>query len=519
MAIAALSIFSNSPSSSSSSSSSTTTFHPYPSNPSHSLQPTTFSPPLQTQPSFSLLTKSHPPNNYFSHFRFRPSIHSFFRCRSSSNAPNVDVQFGTLISLFQEIGISFEETKLLLLKSNELTSIQLDSLRDRVLSLHSLGLDRVSINHFVTNRLTVLTTNEIDPLLSFLRNELHGQLAQAKLKRLLLSNEPKNLSAFPQKVRLLVDRGMPVDKIVGVLNKVNLSKAICNRSINEIERIINFLEPFGGVNLIVKNPAILNHCLDSKLIPRISVLTKLSGGDEDGIRIVLNRFPFILNYTVEHVEEHLQFLRSFADLDDEQIFKIVLVFPAIFTNNIERKLRPRIQFLKECGLDSENIFKFLIQAPLFLSASFRDNLAYKLVFLVKIGYKYRTKGLAMAIAASTRISCENMQKVLSLFLNYGFSFEDIFAMSMKQPLILRYNHASVETKMKYLIEEMNRDIRELLDFPAFLGYKFDDRIKHRYEIEKGLKGGQISLNQLLTVSSENFTDKQKKDSSVKSELK
>jgi hypothetical protein len=112
-----------------------------------------------------------------------------------------------------------------------------------------------------------------------------------------------------------------------------------------------------------------------------------------------------------------------------------------------------------------------------------------------------------------------MQKLVSLFLNYGFSFEDIFAMTMKQPLILRYNHISVEKKIKYLIEEMNRDIRELLDFPAFLGYKFDDRIKHRHEIEKGLKGGQMSLNQLLSVSSKNFTGKRKKDSSVKYELK
>jgi hypothetical protein len=352
-----------------------------------------------------------------------------------------------------------------------------------------------------------------------LRNELHGQLEQAKLKRLLLSNEPKNLSAFPQKVRLLVNRGVPVDKIVRVLNKVNLSKAICIRSIDEIERIIDFLEPFGGVDLIVKHPAILNYCLDNKLIPRIRVLTELSGGDEDGIRKVLNRFPLILNYSVEHVEEHLQFLRSFADLDDEQIFKIVLVFPAIFTNNRERKLRPRIQFLKECGLDSSDIFKFLIKAPLFLSVSFRENLVYKFVILVKIGYKYRTKEFAAAIATSTRLSCENMQKLVSLFLNYGFSFEDIFAMTMKQPLILRYNHISVEKKIKYLIEEMNRDIRELLDFPAFLGYKFDDRIKHRHEVEKGLKGGQMSLNQLLSVSSKNFTGKRKKDSSEKSELK
>lgn len=426
---------------------------------------------------------------------------------------------GTLVSLFEEIGISFKQTELLLLNAPELNSIPLDSLRDRVFSLYSLGLDRVSINHLVTERLTVLTANEIDPLLSFLRNELQGQLEKSKLKRLLLANETKNLSGFPQKVRLLVDSGIPVDKIVHVLNKVNLSKAICHRSIDEIERIIDFLTPFGGIHLIVKHPVILNCDLHNQLIPRIRVLTELSGGDEDSIGKVLNRFPIILNYSVEHLEEHIKFLRCFADLDDQQIFKIVLVFPAIFTSSRERKLRPRIQFLKECGLDADEIFKLLTKAALFLSISFRSNLAYKLGVLVKIGYKYRTKELAVAIAASTRISCENMQKMVSLFLNYGFSLEDIFAMSKKHPQILQYHHASLEKKMDYMIEEMNRDIQELLDFPAYLGYKLDDRIKHRYEIKKDLRGEQMSINKLLTVSSENFTGKRKKVSSVKSELK
>ncbi|XP_004502758.1 transcription termination factor MTERF8, chloroplastic [Cicer arietinum] len=509
----ALTLFSIRPSSSSSSS-----------NPSHFLQPSlrspsTLSPFLHSQPSFSPLIISQPQINDSSLFRFQPSIHTFFHCCCTTYTANTDVQFGTLVSLFEEIGISFEETKLLLLNAPELTSIPVDSLRARVHSLHSLGLDRVSIYYLVIKRFTVLTDNEIEHLLSFLRNELQGQLEQAKLKRLLSDNEPKFLAGFPQKVQLLVERGIPVDKIVRVLNKVNLSKALCHRSMDEIDRIIGFLEPFGGIALIVKYPPILNYDLDYQLIPRIRVLTELSGGDECGTGKVLNRFPIILNYSVEHIEEHIQFLRSFADFDDQQIFRIVSVFPAIFTSSRERKLRPRIHFLKECGLDSGDIFKFLIKAPVFLSISFDKNLAYKLVFLLKIGYKYRTKELTVAIASSTRISCENMQKVMNLFLNYGFSSEDIFAMSKKHPQILQYNHASLEKKMKYLIEDMNRDIQELLDFPAFLGYKFDDRIKHRYEIKKGLRGGQMSLNKLLTVSSEVFTGKPKKASSVKSELK
>lgn len=87
---------------------------------------------------------------------------------------------------------------------------------------------------------------------------------------------------------------------------------------DEIERIISFFEPFGGVDLIVKNPQILNYDLDYQLKPRIGVLTELSGGDEDSTGKVLDKFPNILSYSVEHVEKHIEFLRSFADLDDQQ---------------------------------------------------------------------------------------------------------------------------------------------------------------------------------------------------------
>ncbi|XP_058786682.1 transcription termination factor MTERF8, chloroplastic-like isoform X2 [Vicia villosa] len=437
-------------------------------NPSHSRH-------LQTQSFISPLTKSQPPNNNYLLFQFRPSIH----CRCTSHTPNLDFQYVRLVTLFQDIGISFEEANLLLSNASELTSIQLDLLRDRILSLKSLGLGRMSINHIVTKQLNMLTSNEIDPLLNFLRNELQGQVKEAKVKRLLSANEPKELSDFLQKVQLLIDSGIGVDKIGHVLNKVSLSKAIFHRSMEEIESVISFLKRFGGVDLIVKRPATLNYDLDSQLKPRFRVLTELSGGDEDSVGKMVNRYPPILNFRAEHLEEHIVFLRSFAELDDQQIFRIVLACPSIFSRSRERKLRPRLQFLKDCGLDSGDMFKLLIRGPMFLAISFRNNLECKLSFLVKIGYEYRTKELAAALTASSRISCANMQKVVSVCLNYGLSSEDIFAMSKKQPRILQCNHASLEKKIKYLIEEMDRDIQELLDFPAFLGYNFDDRIKYR----------------------------------------
>ncbi|GAV73256.1 mTERF domain-containing protein [Cephalotus follicularis] len=415
-----------------------------------------------------------------------------------------------LFSFFQEIGLGDKETESLVAKVPALRSTSLVSLRDRIHSLQSVGIQGIALYRLVTKRASVLTCEEVDPLMSFVRDELEGKIEAVQLERLLSATEPRFLVGFDQKVRLLLHLGIPGEKIAHVLNNVNLTKVICLRSVEYIEGTFTFLDPFSGIDLILRRPVILNYDLETQLIPRVTFLKELSGGDEDATGTVLRKLPAILSYSLEHVKGHVHLLRSFAGLSDEQIFKILLVFPNVISASRERKLLPRINFLKECGLDSSDVFKFLIKAPLFLGLSFEDNLVHKLGFLVKIGYRYRTKEFAVAVGAVTRTSCQNMQRVIELFMSYGLSSGDIHAMSKKHPQILQYNHTSLEEKMEYLIGEMGREVGELLAFPAFLGYRLDDRIKHRYEEKKKTLGEGMSLNKLLSVSTERFSSRKTK---------
>lgn len=414
---------------------------------------------------------------------------------------------GMLFSFFQEIGIDGEEAQVVLDKNPALTSTSLDLLRTRILSFRSVGVDGLELSRLITKCPSLLTADEIDAFLHFVRHDFEGKIEPPQLKRLFGTTEARFLVGFDQKVRLLLHRGVPREKIFDVLNKLNLYKALCLKSVEEIERTIAFLSRFGGIDLIVRRPTLLNYDLDTQLVPRVGFLTELSGGDEDATGTLLGKLPAILSYTVDHTKGHVELLRSLAGLTDEQIFKFLLVFPNVVSASRERKLRPRIHFLKQCGYSSNDIYKFLIKAPLFLGLSFEDNLAYKLAFLVKIGYKYRTKDMAAAMGSATRTSCDNLQKVIGLFLSYGLSCGDIVIMSTKHPQILQYSHSAIEKKMEYLINEIGREVGELLNFPAFLGYKLDDRIKARYELRKKVLGEGMSLNKLLTVSSERFSTK------------
>lgn len=412
---------------------------------------------------------------------------------------------GMLFSVFREIGLNEKETNLLLGKNPTLRSTSLDRIRARVLALQSVGINGFALYRLVIKCPSVLIAEEIDPVISFVRDDLEGKVEAAQLERLFITTEARFLLGFAQKVKLLLHHEVPQEKIAHVLNNANLNKAICCKSVEELERTIAFLKPYHGIEIIVRRPAILNYDLDSQLIPKIRFLEELSGGDANATGTVLHKLPAILSYSLEHMESHVDFMKSYVGLDDREIFKIILVFPNVVSASKERKLRPRIEFLKQCGLNSNDIFKFLTRAPLFVALSFEDNLAHKLGFLVKIGYEYRTKELAVALGAVTRTSCENMQKVIGLFLSYGLSCEDIFYMSKKHPQILQYNPGSLEEKMEYLTEEMGRDVSELLTFPAFLGYKLDDRIKHRYEVKKKTAGTGMSLNKLLSESADRFS--------------
>lgn len=406
------------------------------------------------------------------------------------------------LHLFQEFGFNEKETEALFEKNTALVNASPVSLQNRFLLLKSVGIDEFAIWRLITRNPEILTAEEIDVFLDFVRENLKG-IQPRKLERVLIGIEPRFFVGFAEKVGLLVEHGVPREELVDFLNSINL-RVFCLREAEEIERLIVFLNRFDS-SLIIRRPILLNLDLDRQIIPRIRFFQEF-GGDEEAVKILLRKFPRILSYSVEHFHDQTEFWRSIG-LSEDETFKIILVYPGVVGVSKERKLKPRVEFLKECGLNANDIYRFLTKAPLFLSLSFEENLSKKLGILVKLGYKEMTRELAFAMGAVTRTSCENMQLVIGVFLSYGFSAEDLFAMSKRHPQVLQYNHSSLEKKMQYLIEEMGREIGELLAFPAFLGYKLNERIKMRYEVKKEVRGEGMSLNKLLSVSAATFLKK------------
>ncbi|KAM1002910.1 hypothetical protein FF1_003244 [Malus domestica] len=115
-----------------------------------------------------------------------------------------------------------------------------------------------------------------------------------QLKWLFRITEARFFVGFDQKVRLLLHRGVPIDKIFYVLNKVNLYKALCLKSLEEIERTIAFFARLSGIDLIVMHLTLLNF----DLVLRVGFLAELSGGDDEATVTLLGKLPAILKLFV-----------------------------------------------------------------------------------------------------------------------------------------------------------------------------------------------------------------------------
>ncbi|XP_020587442.1 transcription termination factor MTERF8, chloroplastic-like [Phalaenopsis equestris] len=453
------------------------------------------------------LSPSHYPSSHSSIPRLQSTAlslsRSYLTTRYLTRIALTDASFS--LSLFTELRLDQYEVDALLHRHPEIESVAAaspESLRLRIGTLLSIGLGNSALRRTIIKRPDILTSPEAGLFLNFVHEE-SVKLLPTKLERLLISTHSAHFQGLVIRTKLFLNHGFPHEKLGHLLNVVDIKRAFCEKTIEDIEEMILFLQRYGWPNTIVRRPNLLNLDLHNQLIPRAQFFANLAGGDEESSSHLIRKLPGILAYTVEHLQSHLEFWRS-VGLTGGQLFKIALVYPNIFSVSIERKLSSRIDFLEQCGLDAEEIFKFLVKAPLFTSLSFEENLAKKLAFLVKLGYVYRTRDMALAVGAVTRTSTENMQKVIELFFSYGFSCEDVLAMSRKHPQVLQYNCESLGKKMQFLINDMEREVRELLSFPAFLGYNLDDRIRYRYEIKMANRGKGSSINNLLSVSDERF---------------
>lgn len=140
-----------------------------------------------------------------------------------------------LFSFFREFGLNDDDIDFILRQNAALQSTNLERLRARSLDLQSVGIKEVALHGLIRKCPHVLLVKEIDPVISFLLDELHVEIEPPSLEHLFSLTEGRLLVGFDRKVMLLVHHGVPQEQIAHILNNVSLRKAFCIKSVAEVE--------------------------------------------------------------------------------------------------------------------------------------------------------------------------------------------------------------------------------------------------------------------------------------------
>ncbi|XP_010516808.1 PREDICTED: transcription termination factor MTEF1, chloroplastic-like isoform X2 [Camelina sativa] len=238
-----------------------------------------------------------------------------------------------------------------------------------------------------------------------------------------------------------------------------------------------------------------------------SIHEKLIYLDSLGIDFLtlINRHPPLLSTALSAVKSVVDYMTTPPINFTLQDFRrLVSMCPELLTSPLNSHTIPVITFLlREVGVDSIfDLRQALRRRPRLLACSVDHQLRPTLYFLQRIGILDPHKHTYL-------LSCSVEQKLvprIDYFEKLGFSRRSAAAMFRRFPQLFNYSIAeNYEPKLNYLMVEMGRDVREILEFPQYFSFSLENRIKPRHQA-CAAKGVRFPLPVMLKTNEAGFRD-------------
>ena len=239
-----------------------------------------------------------------------------------------------------------------------------------------------------------------------------------------------------------------------------------------------------------------------------------------GLKKMVLAFPELLTQSVEKMESNCDWLQRRLDLDDSGLKKVVLENPSLLAFSVEDNMAPKLNWLQDrLNLDAAQLKKVVLGRPSLLGYSVEDNMAPKLDWLQTRLELDAAQLKKLVVAQPTLLGYSvdaNMAPTLD-WLQTRLDLDDagLRKVVLVKPQLLNY---SVEDNMaptlEWLQTRLDLDAAQLtkvvLRLPQLLGYSVDanmepklDWLQKRLDLDAAqLKKMVLTLPALLSYSAE-----------------
>eukprot|EP00249_Psilotum_nudum_P021321 c28065_g1_i2 orf=103-2241(-) len=260
--------------------------------------------------------------------------------------------------------------------------------------------------------------------------------------------------------------------------------------------------------VLLRFPDVLGFKLEGTISTSVAYLVSI-GINMKEIGCMLTDFPEILGMRVASViKPKVDYLISLG-LPKTIVARILERRPQLLGYDLNEAMRPAIDELLKAGVQKESIAGVVAQYPEILQLPVKRSLDAKISWLTK-RFKVSPDDVPRIIEKLPQVLSikeSSAMNRISFLKNAGFSTKNVASMVVYCPQILVLSiDQSLKPNLKFLVDDMKRDLKEVVDFPAFFTYNLERRIRPRYRMvaRKGLK---CSLAWLLNCSDQKFVER------------
>ncbi|XWS68163.1 hypothetical protein CRYUN_Cryun04dG0067800 [Craigia yunnanensis] len=213
--------------------------------------------------------------------------------------------------------------------------------------------------------------------------------------------------------------------------------------------------------------------------------------------------------TVDQLLSTINFLKS-KGIHDQDFSRLAFLCPQLFSNNFDTsEIEPVFDFLiTDLNASIQESRGLIVNCPYILFSDVEYCLRPTLEYLRGLGVeKLNEPNKQKAFLLNTRV--EKLRVKIRFLRSIGLSYEEAATFCARMPAIFGYNiDDNLRPKYDFLVEEMERNLEELKEFPQYFGFSLHKRIAPRHWHLKQ-RNVRIKLNRMLLWGDEKFYSKWK----------
>ena len=252
--------------------------------------------------------------------------------------------------------------------------------------------------------------------------------------------------------------------------------------------------------LLSKHPSLFAYAVRAPdLLKSLSEWLKneIELGDADALRII-NRFPLILQTSVEVLEPRVQYLVSALDCSRKEVVRSIVRHPELLSVS-SNWIQERIDFYRSLGVERIEMRRLFKDQPSAFAVDVSRYLPSMVCLLrEKLGCDDELIALLLVRSGILSRSVSTIDARSEAWMQLGLSPRDLRAALKRFPRLLLYpiSEPKYRRKLDFLAHTMKLPLDSLVSFPQYMSYSLEGRIIPRVMAVKELTGKFPSLSSL-----------------------